>query len=61
MASFRAIRACNVDTSKLTFPTWVMPKIDEMRGLNPYGTLLTRTLGLMPNLYTRERFSDNAC
>lgn len=61
MASFRAIRACNVDPSKLTFPTWVMPKIDGVRGLNPYGTLLTRTLALMPNLHTRERFSDNAC
>lgn len=61
MASFRAIRACNVDTAHLKFPTWVMPKIDGVRGLNPYGTLLTRTLALMPNLYTRERFSDPEC
>ena len=54
---FRAYRACNIDLKKVKYPTWVMPKIDGVRGLNPYGTLLTRTLALMPNLFTREAFS----
>lgn len=55
---FRAYRAVNTDLSKVRYPTWVMPKIDGVRGLNPYGTLLTRTLAPMPNHFTRENFSQ---
>lgn len=58
---FRAYRACNVEMDKVKYPTWVMPKIDGVRGLNPYGTLLTRTLALMPNIHTRELFSVPGC
>lgn len=54
---FRAYRAVNTDLSMVRYPTWVMPKIDGVRGLNPFGTLLTRTLSLMPNVFTRENFS----
>lgn len=54
---FRAYRAVNTDLSMVRYPTWIMPKIDGVRGLNPFGTLLTRTLALMPNIYTRENFS----
>lgn len=56
---FRAFRACDVNLDKVKFPTWVMPKIDGVRAVNPFGTLLTRTLSLMPNVYTRERFSES--
>lgn len=55
---FRAFRACDVNLDKVKFPTWVMPKIDGVRAINPFGTLLTRTLTLMPNVHTRERFSE---
>jgi len=58
---FRAFRACDVNLDKVKFPTWVMPKIDGVRAINPFGTLLTRTLALMPNVHTRERFSTQAC
>ena len=54
---FRAYRACDTDLSKQKYPCWAMPKIDGVRGLNPFGTLLTRTLAQMPNHYTRENFS----
>lgn len=55
---FRAYRAINTDLSMVRYPTWVMPKIDGVRGLNPFGTLLTRTLALMPNVFTRNNFSQ---
>jgi DNA ligase-1 len=57
---FRAYRACDTDLSKVKYPCGVMPKIDGVRALNPYGTLLTRTLAFMPNRFTRENFSGEA-
>lgn len=54
---FRAYRACDTDLKKQKYPCWAMPKIDGVRALNPYGTLLTRTLKAMPNHHTRENFS----
>lgn len=54
---FRPIRAVNADLAKIKYPIAVLPKIDGVRGLNPFGTLLTRTLALMPNVHTRELFS----
>lgn len=57
---FRAYRACDTDLSKVRYPCGVMPKIDGVRGLNPYGTLLSRTLKAMPNVFTRDNFSK-AC
>lgn len=54
---FRPIRAVNANLAKIKYPIAILPKIDGVRGINPFGTLLTRTLALMPNLHTRDLFS----
>lgn len=53
----KAMRAANYDPTKIIFPVWAEPKIDGVRGLNPYGTLLARTMKKLKNRYTTEFFS----
>lgn len=55
--AYRLFRACDTVLANIKYPTIVMPKIDGVRGANPHGTLLTRTLKPMPNHFTRNNFS----
>lgn len=54
---YRAMLAVDLDLKSIKYPTGVMPKIDGVRGLNPFGTLLGRSLKRIPNVFTRENFS----
>lgn len=56
---FRAILACDLDLAKIVYPTGIMPKIDGVRGMNPFGTLLGRSLKQIPNNHTRNLFSGD--
>lgn len=59
MAIIKPMRAENADLTKVRFPVWVEPKIDGVRGYNPEGTLLARTLKQHKNRYTTEFYSKS--
>jgi DNA ligase-1 len=53
----KVMRAENYEREKIRFPIWVFPKVDGVRGYNPQGTLLARTLKQHKNRYTTSYFS----
>jgi DNA ligase-1 len=55
--TIKAMRAANYDPAKIKFPVWAEPKIDGVRGYNPDGILLARTMKKLKNKYTTEFFS----
>lgn len=58
MAIIKVMRAENADLSKIPrWPVWAEPKIDGVRGYNPEGTLLARTLKKHGNRYTTAFYS----
>lgn len=48
------------DEAKQKFPCLASPKIDGIRALGTEGGLLSRTLKLIPNAFTQDRFKDCA-
>lgn len=46
------------DEAKQKFPCYASPKIDGFRGLGTRVGLLSRTLKLLPNRFTQERFKN---
>ncbi len=57
MLNYKVMLASDWDASKLSYPVWVMPKIDGVRGVNFDGTLRGRSLKKFANLHTSEKFS----
>lgn len=58
---FRPYLACDWDPAKQKYPCGVMPKIDGVRGLNPHGSLVGRSLKFHANkhltsLYSRPQY-----
>lgn len=49
--------ACDAKLEKLKFPLWGQPKIDGVRGWNPHGTLLGRSMESHANVFATERYS----
>lgn len=50
--------ACDAKLHKLKYPVVVLPKIDGVRGWNPDGELLGRSLKPIPNHYNRKKYSN---
>lgn len=58
MAIIKPMRAANWEPKKIKrWPVWVQPKIDGVRGYNPEGKLLARTLKAHENRHTTAFFS----
>jgi DNA ligase 1 len=55
--TIKPMRAENWDPTKIKFPVWAEPKLDGVRGYNPHGTLLARTLKQHRNRYTTDFYS----
>jgi DNA ligase-1 len=53
----KPMRAANYIPAKIKFPVWAEPKVDGVRGHNPEGTLLSRTLKQFKNRYTTDFYS----
>lgn len=53
----KPMRAANYLPKKVKFPVWAEPKIDGVRGYNPEGTMLSRTLKKFANRYTTNFYS----
>lgn len=53
----RAMLASDLDETKLVFPAIAQPKIDGVRGWNPNGELLGRSLKKHKNKFSTARFS----
>ena len=53
--------ACDVDLTKLKYPTLVLPKLDGVRGMNLKGGLVGRSLKPHGNLHTTKFFSVDPC
>lgn len=51
--------ATNAEISKLKFPLIIQPKIDGVRGWNPKGELLGRSMEPHANLFTTATFSGD--
>jgi DNA ligase-1 len=59
MAIIKVMRAENAILAKIPrWPVWLEPKIDGVRGYNPEGTLLARTLKKHGNKYTTAFYSQ---
>ena len=48
------------DPEKVKFPIGMQPKIDGVRGWNPYGKLLARSMNPHDNVFTTAFFSEDA-
>lgn len=57
MASFKPYLACDWDPAKQEYPCGIMPKIDGVRGLNPHGSILGRSLKFHANRHLTSLFS----
>lgn len=58
MSIIKVMRAENAVLEKIPrWPVWAEPKIDGVRGYNPQGTLLARTLKQHGNRYTTDFYS----
>lgn len=56
--TIKVMRAENWIPKKVKFPVWAEPKIDGVRGYNPEGVLLARTLKQHRNRFVTSNFSS---
>lgn len=60
MALIKPMLAAEGVLGNITYPKLVSAKLNGVRGFNPSGSLVSRTLKPIPNLHTRAKFSGQA-